>query len=247
MRPGLWQRQTLTGKVFLALLAFAGSLTALALLVNAFAGSGGAEKLERGLGKGTLVEVSPGQSDLRFDPSELPKSRAERLEAAPAELLPDRWTSDPDEGLASDPAAVPASVRTELLEALNAFLAAWETFQPTGDDGDAYRSSLAPLVMPGSLDTVAERIDSRQPAGICPRATCTTGSVWRPQRPIALTARIRDYTGDSAYVTLEGAVLYLSAESDLDGREYVRSYALMLVKRSGVWLVERAAAETLAY
>jgi len=198
-----------------------------------------------------VVTQANGSTVVQIKPSALPQSDTARASAPPNYLLPSHWASDPQVTyVGSDPnvrevGVVGAATEKQLVAATDTFLTNWESFYPLDNASYArYRATLAPLVDPGSLDNIAQRVDSHQPPVICAEPICTVGSRWMPIPAASALLTIRSADATSAYVTRYGAVRYHAPGQALDGETFAREYALLLDRINGHWLVERAVADT---
>lgn len=176
------------------------------------------------------------QFDYRVTDAKTPRTYEERLTASSLAIIPERQTQ-PDA-----PIIVTEAERQPIAHLLDDFIPAWETFSP-GEDTSAYRSRIQQYAVPGTAGLIAERDGANQPAeiGIC--ATCTTGSTFDRNIAPGDLMTIRELTGDRAYVTTQGVIAYTGGSRS--GQAARRTYALLLERIDGKWLVQRVAADTL--
>lgn len=168
----------------------------------------------------------------------VPRTPEQELSAPPITLIPERQVNP------LPPVAVPSADERAFATLARRFLAGYETFRPGQPEGD-YTASFAALVTPDSLSEIASRIDSHAPPEIGRCEDCAVGSSFTDQLDPGLYVVVRRFSSRSAYVTTQGVVRY-HGRGQVAGRSFRRSYALLLERINGRWLVARVASETLA-
>jgi hypothetical protein len=141
---------------------------------------------------------------------------------------------------------------TKLTNFTNEFLRRFETFDPerTGyainnNKTDFYASQLLPYMVSGQQSNVISREESSDLPGVCPfiDKPCDTASTWVG----GSSPKIKAINSSSAYITTTGLVRFSSTDefNYLDGRAFLREYAILLEGSSGEWKVSRVTAKTL--
>ena len=170
--------------------------------------------------------------------SRVPETFDERMEAAALSLLPSRV---PELENTSPPAIPPAEERA-ITRASVRFLKSWESFAAA--DPDSYTNNLTPLTASDYRSEILDRVDSTEPAEVCPGNDCLLGSTMIDDAP---PVQIIDWNGSEAFVVGSGFVAYsLNRLSRYSGQFWSRSYGLLLQKEDQRWVVSRAAAENTA-
>ena len=207
-----------------------------------------------------IVEVTAGAPTgtpssggrFRVPASRVPRTVQDAQASAPIELTPGRWAADPENSGGQDVAKnISAADRKAAVSATGEFLRRWETFRAFKTNGDwiAYQNKLRPYVTAEAFSDVVRRVDNHAPDFICAVQECVGGSkqvLYPGYAGPADTAEVRSYDPqtDSVYLIMFGAVRY-SGPHPLDGKEFNRSYGIVLKRVDGQWLVTRAAGDTI--
>lgn len=181
-----------------------------------------------------------GEFDLLVPPERIPRGLDEELSAPALTLIPERQTRP-----------IPAVAATqgqleELTRVVRRFLIGWETF--AADDDDAtYQSRFAAVIDPSQAGPITARRDNHQDTSVgrCGVACAGSAPVLSAIDPgYYMTVRRIDDRG--AYVSTQMVVHHSGGRSLVNGHSYRRSYAMILRRSGGRWVVARVAAETLA-
>lgn len=194
-------------------------------------------------------KLANGQVRLTVPPNKIPQSETDRLTAPISSLLPSHWESDPQTRLSTGD-AVPVSLadRGQILTTAVHFLSHWETFRPWSKATyNRWRRGIEPFLAAIGADSIVSRTDSYQPETICPQPSCPTGSTWVGPDPSTIEIRAYDQAAGTAYLTLNGTVVYKSSFGGGRPEHYERQYGLLLDKNTGSWKVSRAAADTVSH
>lgn len=193
-------------------------------------------------------KLANGQVRLTVPPNKIPQTQSDRLTAPISSLLPSHWESDPQQRSSSgDAVAVPLDDRAQLLETAVRFLSRWETFHPWSKATyNRWLRSVEPFLSTLGAPDVVARADSYQPPTICPQPSCPTGSTWDGPDPSSIEIRAYDPAAGTAYLTLNGAVVYKASFGGGRSERFERQYGLLLDRSTGSWKITRAAADTVS-
>jgi hypothetical protein len=134
----------------------------------------------------------------------------------------------------------------------NDFLQKFETFDPdrtsysiNNNTPDVYSSQLLPYIVPGQQSNVISREESSDFPGVCPfiDKPCDTASAWVG----GSSPKIKALDPGGVYITTTGLVSFSSTDeyNYLDGKTFLREYAILLKAINGTWRVSRVTAKTL--
>lgn len=173
-------------------------------------------------------------SEVVVAPEAVPSSMRERYSAPALALLPNKTGYPEMKKTISSPGI------GEIRRAAEKFLREWETYKP-GDT--SYDLRISKMISPERKSAIISRVDAVDPPGVCPEASCKTGSRWFEQ-DFQRSSFLIDLTPEEAYLVAYGAVVYGNEGAQESSAS--RSYGLLFRKGSeGEWLLERVAAESL--
>lgn len=191
---------------------------------------------------------SPGRFEVQA--SDVPQSVGDAQDAAPIQLTPGRWESDPANAQGDVPTQLTEAQRRQVTKSAGEFLELWETYPSfkVGEDWIDYQNKLRPHVAAGDFSDVVTRVDSHAPAFQCAQPICDGGSqpvVYKGYATPAQNAEIRAYDpkAQTVYLITYATVRY-TGKTPLAGKTFNRSYGLLLENQNGTWVVSRAAADT---
>ena len=186
-----------------------------------------------------VVISQPQNNSSAVAPEDVPQSFGAKEKAPPLSLLPNRT---PEE---INPAPIDPSEELVLLGVAQNFIDTWESFpSPLQASGENYNDKLDPLVTTDGYGSIVNRRDVSTWSDLCPQRPCILGSFPSSRANLVVAS----YDGKRAYVVGYGVISILPERlrsDDRGGRQYEQSYALLLKREGGRWLVSRAVAETL--
>jgi len=193
----------------------------------------------------TVIRDADGVPQTLYDGDKIPKDYNQELNVGTPQLIYQNQVrsrdDDREEDASIDLAKISEADRKQLAKATDGFLYAWETFQ-VGESDRRYRDSLAAHSDLGRLDALTSRTDNIQDPAIS-RDGQSGQQLDREIRPSQLM-RVLRYSGNTAYVSATGEVLYTGPSLTWQGRRVMRAYALVLTRFRDGWRVSRAAAQT---